>query len=445
MMAPYAQLIQQCDIKDHAHSRIAIDDRGPAIDDRGPMPRRRLNTATTSTLARVNQTAILEALRNSGALSRQQIGAMTGLSPATVNRLTAALIEEGIVSSAGREPSTGGRPSVLLRYAGGSRLVAAIQLRADRASGILVDFDAKIVFRREIDFDPRPFRLNNRSNAVTRAGQREGGLAQTIELFDLLISTAQTMGTPCLAVGIAVSGVVQHPEGSVGRMPELGWDGVQLGSLLRRRTSLPIVIENDANALAFGELHRGAGQEVNSLVALVLENGLGAGIITNRKLHRGARGEAGEIGYLLMDRSSLLRSYSDYGDLEDRIGSVALTRAAREHGIEVAERELLTAGDIFSLADNGDAAARELGDEILDMVAIAIAAMVMILDPELVVVGSNFVGSAETVIPGIRERLTGRIIRVPPLVAATHRNDAVLLGVAELAASEVHGFAYLAY
>jgi len=445
MMAPYAQLIQQCDIKDHAHSRIAIDDRGPAIDDRGPMPRRRLNTATTSTLARVNQTAILEALRNSGALSRQQIGAMTGLSPATVNRLTAALIEEGIVASAGREPSTGGRPSVLLRYAGGSRLVAAIQLRADRASGILVDFDAKIVFRREIDFDPRPFRLNNRSNAVTRAGQREGGLAQTIELFDLLISTAQTMGTPCLAVGIAVSGVVQHPEGSVGRMPELGWDGVQLGSLLRRRTSLPIVIENDANALAFGELHRGAGQEVNSLVALVLENGLGAGIITNRKLHRGARGEAGEIGYLLMDRSSLLRSYSDYGDLEDRIGSVALTRAAREHGIEVAERELLTAGDIFSLADNGDAAARELGDEILDMVAIAIAAMVMILDPELVVVGSNFVGSAETVIPGIRERLTGRIIRVPPLVAATHRNDAVLLGVAELAASEVHGFAYLAY
>jgi len=445
MMAPYAQLIQQRDIKDHAHSRIAIDDRGPAIDDRGPMPRRRLNTATTSTLARVNQTAILEALRNSGALSRQQIGAMTGLSPATVNRLTAALIEEGIVASAGREPSTGGRPSVLLRYAGGSRLVAAIQLRGDRASGILVDFDAKIVFRREIDFDPRPFRLNNRSNAVTRAGQREGGLAQTIELFELLISTAQTMGTPCLAVGIAVPGVVQHPEGSVGRMPELGWDGVQLGSLLRRRTSLPIVIENDANALAFGELHRGAGQEVNSLVALVLENGLGAGIITNRKLHRGARGEAGEIGYLLMDRSSLLRSYSDYGDLEDRIGSVALTRAAREHGIEVAERELLTAGDIFSLADNGDAAARELGDEILDMVAIAIAAMVMILDPELVVVGSNFVGSAETVIPGIRERLTGRIIRVPPLVAATHGNDAVLLGVAELAASEVHGFAYLAY
>jgi predicted NBD/HSP70 family sugar kinase len=406
---------------------------------------RRQNTATTSALARVNRTTILETLRNSGTLSRQRIGAITGLSPATVNRLTAALIEEGLVAFAGQEPSTGGRPSVLLRYAGGSRLVAAIQLRADRASGILVDFDAKIVFRREIIFDPRPFRPSEHPDAVTRAGEREGGLAQTIELFDLLIRTAQTMGTPCLAVGLAVPGVVQHPEGMVGRMPELGWEGVQLGSLLRRRTSLPIVIENDANALAFGELHRGAGQGVNSLVALVLENGLGAGIIANRELHRGAHGEAGEIGYLLMDRSSLLRSYSDYGDLEDRIGSIALTRTARERGIKVAERELLTAGAIFSLASNGDAAARELGEEILDMIAIAIASMVTVLDPELVVVGGGFAGSSESVIPGIRKRLTGRIISVPPLVAATHPNDGVLLGVAELAASEVNGFAYLAF
>ncbi len=406
------------------------------------MSRRRQNTATTSTLARVNQTAILEALRNSGALSRQQIGTKTGLSPATVNRLTATLIEEGTVTTAGHEPSTGGRPSVLLRYAGGSRLVAAIQLRADRASGILVDFDAKIVFRREIGFASPLSRLDDRVD--TAMGGRENRLTQTIELFDLLLSTAETMGTPCLAIGVAVPGVVRHPDGSVGRMPELDWDGVQFGALLRERTALPIVVENDANALAFGELHRGAGQGVNSLVALVLENGLGAGIITNGELHRGAHGEAGEIGYLLMERSSLLRSYSDYGDLEDRIGSVALTRAARERGIEVAERELLTAENIFSLARSGSAAAGELADEILDMVAIAVAAMVIILDPELVVVGSNFVGSAETVIPGIRERLTGRIISVPPLVAATHRNDAVLIGVAELAASEVNGFAYFA-
>jgi predicted NBD/HSP70 family sugar kinase len=205
------------------------------------------------------------------------------------------------------------------------------------------------------------------------------------------------------------------------------------------------VVENDANALAYGELRRGAGRGLSSLVALFLENGLGAGIITNGELHRGSRAEAGEIGYLLMERSSLDRSYVEYGDLEDRIGSIALTRRAKERGIPIPAKGVVTAEDIFELSASGNRDAREIADEILDMVALAVAAMVIILDPELVVVGSSFVESADTVIPGIQERLSGRIIRVPRLEAATHRGDAVLLGVAELAAAEVNGFAYVAY
>ncbi|TFB56706.1 ROK family transcriptional regulator [Cryobacterium tagatosivorans] len=408
------------------------------------MSNHRKSTATTSTLARVNQTAILEELRKSGAMSRQQLGASTGLSPATINRLTATLIEQGIIVPAGQEPSTGGRPSVLLRYAGGSRLVAALQLHPNKASGILVDFDGTVVFRREVDFGPRLFPLGTLDAAEGDRNQR-GRLEKIVQLFDSLILTAETMGTPCLAVGVAVPGVVKYPEGSFERIPELGWTEVPLGRLLRERTTLPIVVDNDANALAFGELHRGAGRGLTSLVALLfLESGLGAGIITNGELHRGARAGAGEIGYLLMERSSLERSYSESGDLEDRIGPIALTKRARERGIPIPEKGVLNAEDIFELAGGGNAAARELADEILDMMAIAIAAMVIILDPELVVVGGSLVGRANTVIPAIQQRLTGRIIHVPRVEVATRRDDAVLLGAAELAAAEVNGFAYIA-
>jgi predicted NBD/HSP70 family sugar kinase len=406
--------------------------------------KRRQATATTSTLARVNQTAILEALRDSGAISRQQLGALTGLSPATINRLTASLIEQGLVAPAGQEPSTGGRPSVLLRYVGGSRVVAALQLRADMASGVLVDFDGRVVFRREVDFGPRLLDPEG-INEGERERDQHARLDKTLKLFDSLLATAKTMGTPCLAAGVAVPGGVQQPEGLVGTMPELGWTDVRLGTLLRERSPIPIVVENDANALAYGELRRGAGRGLSSLVALFLENGLGAGIITNGELHRGSRAEAGEIGYLLMERSSLDRSYVEYGDLEDRIGSIALTRRAKERGIPIPAKGVVTAEDIFELSASGNRDAREIADEILDMVALAVAAMVIILDPELVVVGSSFVESADTVIPGIQERLSGRIIRVPRLEAATHRGDAVLLGVAELAAAEVNGFAYVAY
>lgn len=406
------------------------------------MAKRTRATATTSTLARVNQTAIIEALREEGALSRQQLGVRTGLSPATVNRLTAALIEDGLIVPAGQEPSTGGRPSVLLRYSGGSRLVAALQLRADVVNGILVDFDGKIVFRRSIGLNERS--AEDAPPAV-REREQQQQLAKIYRLFDDLIATADSMGTPCLAVGVAVPGVVQQPDGVVRTMPEFGWVGVPLGARLQERTSLPVVVENDANSLAFGEAHTAAGRGLSSLVALFLENGLGAGIITNGELHRGARAEAGEIGYLLMERSSLGRSYDARGDLEDRIGSAALTRRARELGLPIPVGGTVTAEEVFELAQAGNADARDLADEILDMMAIAIAALVIVLDPELVVVGSTFVGSAGVVIPGIEERLRGRIIRVPRIEPATHREDGVLLGVAELAAAEVNGFAYLAF
>jgi predicted NBD/HSP70 family sugar kinase len=406
--------------------------------------KRSQSTATTSTLARVNQTKILELLRSSGALSRQQIGVTTGLSPATVNRLTTALIAEGVVEQAGQEPSTGGRPSILLRYSGGSRLVAAMQLHADRASGVLVDFDGKIVFRRDAVFTGGRIPADRPPEAAKADQERQLGVI--LQLFDQLIATAVGMGAPCLAVGVAVPGVVQFPEGSVGRMPEFGWNDMPLGRMLRDRSDLPIVVENDANALAFGELHRGAGKGLSSLVALFLDRGFGAGIITNGELHRGARAEAGEVGYLLMDRSALGRSYNEYGDLEDRIGSVALTKQAIERHIPLPAKGVVTAEDIFELAAAGNESAREIAEEILDMVSIAIAALVIVLDPELVVVGSSFLGgSAETAIPAIQSRLSGRIIRVPRVEAATFREDAVLLGAAELAATEVNDFAYLAY
>lgn len=397
-------------------------------------------TVTTSTLARVNQTAIVRALRESGALSRQQIVAQTGLSTATVNRLTATLLDAGVISPAGQEPSTGGRPSVLLRYAGSSRVVAAIEVRSGSAAGMLVDLDGKVVLRRT-----QPFSHDAVAPDAPSVGteQEDVAFGSLCALFDDLVATAASMGTPCKAVGVAVPGVVQHPDGVVGTMPELGWTDLPLGKLLRARTALPVVVENDANALAFGELHAGNARGMSSLVALLIEDGLGAGIIANGEVHRGAKAEAGEIGYLITERSSFARAYDEHGDLEDRIGARALTRRAHERGMRVPAGGVVTAADIFRLSRDGDRDAAELADEILDGVAMAAAAMIIVLDPELVVIGSGFPGVVDVVIPAVRERLQGSIIRVPLLAPAAHREEGVLLGTAELAMAEVNGFAYL--
>jgi len=402
-------------------------------------PERRRGGATTRALAKVNSTSITELLRQAGALSRRQIGLRTGLSPATVNRLTTELIKDGVLVVAGHEPSSGGRPSILLRYAGDARLVAAVQLHAERAAGVLVDLDGQIVLRREVAL---PSALAPDASAEAIARKQATQLTLMIDLINLLIDAARGLGAPCVSIGVAVPGTVAPPDGSVARMPEIGWNEVPLGRILTERFDLPIVVENDANALAFGELHRGAGRGTSSLVSLLLGRGLGAGIITNRELHRGASAKAGEVGYLLVDRTAFARSYGEHGDLEDRIGSVALTRQARARGIPLPANGRITAEDIFQLAVEGNDAASEMAEEILDLISLTIAALVTVLDPELVVVASSF-GNAARFVPAIQKRLTGRIIEVPRLVPATFREDAVLLGVAELAAAEVNQFTYL--
>lgn len=395
--------------------------------------------ATTRALAQVNSTSITELLRQSGALSRQEIRLRTGLSPATVNRLTAELIKTGVLVVAGHEPSSGGRPSILLRYAGDAKLVAAIQLHAERAAGVLVDLDGQVVLRRE---SALPGGLEPGASAEAVSQRQAMQLTLMIDLINLLIDAARGLGAPCVSIGVAVPGTVAPPDGLVARMPEIGWNEVPLGRILKERFDLPIIVENDANALAFGELSRGAGRGTSSLVALLLGRGLGAGIITNGELHRGASAKAGEVGYLLVDRTAFARSYDQHGDLEDRIGSVALTRQAQERGIPLPPSGRITAEDIFQLAAEGHDAAREMTDEILDLISLTIAALVTVLDPELVVIASNF-GSAERFVPAIHKRLTGRIMEVPRLVPTTFREDAVLLGVAELAAAEVNQFTYL--
>ena len=383
-------------------------------------------TATTRTVSTMNQSAIIQALRDHGPLSRARISQLTGLSPATVNRLTTALAQQRLIVRDGVEPSTGGRPSLILRYTGGPRVVSSLHLRGDRVIGGLVDFDGKLIERHERRFDE-----------ASAGADVDHRLRLIGDLLAELLERGEAQGTPCLSVGISVPGVVAEPDGRIGPLPELGWPELPLREFLRSHTDLPLTIENDANALAYGEYRRGAGAGTSSMVAVLLDNGMGAGIITKGALHRGRHFEAGEIGYLLMERSSLRRSYRELGDLEDRVGSAALTRSARARGLGDSGGGLLTAHDIVRLASTGDPVAQEMVDEIVDMVSMAVAALAVILDPEVIVVGSGISSGTDDLIPGIQSRLTGRILRVPTLVPSSLGEDAVLLGAAELAMGEV--------
>ncbi|SDU64696.1 ROK family transcriptional regulator [Jiangella alkaliphila] len=397
------------------------------------MSGRTSSTANAETVSRVNQTAILDALRQHGPLSRQEIGARTGLSAATVNRLAGHLLRRGLVVTDGHQPSTGGRPSILLRYSGRANLVSVLHVGATRTEGALVDFDGAIVHRVQRPVVPDVL------HAADRATIR---LEEALSVVTELGAAADGRGQPSQAIGVAVPGVA-GADGRVTWAPALDWREVPVGSLLRDRTGLPVVVENDANVLAVGEHHRGAGRGVQDLVAVVLGTGIGTGIVTGGRLHRGSRAAAGEIGYMLLDRTSLARLFPGFGDLESRVGSAGLTRQARERGIAAPGGRPLTAADVFDLVRDGSVEARALLEETLDYVALAVANLCTVLDPELVIVGGEMGGAADLITPGLRDRLVGRIPHVPRLAASELGDDAVIIGAAELAARLVSDSAYV--
>ncbi len=378
-----------------------------------------MTTPTTSTLSLVNQNAIVEALRAHGPLSRPEIGEHTGLSAATISRLTALLIAEQVVVHDGVAPSTGGRPSIMLRYTGAYRVVAAVKVEPGGLRAALVDFDGKIVHRLFVELEA----------GVNKAASPEVAMSA---LVDRLVRKATKLGTPCVAVGISVPFTVYSDGRLSGTDDDTEWIGLTARDLVDPELHIPVFVENDANALAIGELYNGVGKLSPHFAAITLARGLGAGIVTNGALYRGSRSAAGEIGYLLLGDLSHEEPYPR-GDLETRLGVRALSAKARARALPVRDADEVTVSEILCLARGGNAAAGELASEALDIIARAIAAISSVLDPEFVVLGEGLDEHADFVIPEIERRLAGRIFRVPRLKVSALREDAVLLGAAELA------------
>lgn len=362
---------------------------------------------------------LVSALRANGGLTRQGLIEATGLSLATVNRVLRRLLKMGRVIVSGSEQSTGGRPPEVFVFKGDDQVVAGISVTNEGATALMMSLDGGIVGREAVPFD--------------KADDPESRLQQTLVLLDRVMASPPGR---LAGVGVAVPGVVAGQIGTVTAIHELGWDRLALGDLLSRRVGLPVMLDNDANCLAVAEHARGVGRGVSNLVALVARNGLGAGLIANGQVYRGLHHEAGEIGYLLTERQSLRRLFPDRGELEQLIGRERLEAEADRLGLGDPGQAMLPY--LIGLGQGAGGAIAELADELLDLVALAIAAMCVVLDPELVIVGgSTDEAGMSAMITGVRERLLGRILRVPRLEPAALGADAIMIGAACLA---VDGF-----
>ncbi|MFE6894584.1 ROK family protein [Streptomyces sp. NPDC057694] len=357
-----------------------------------------------------NEWLLLERLRTSGPASRAQLARASGLSKPTVSNALAALERAGLVREAGTHAGSRGRVAVLYEPDPRAGHVLGIDIGRARLRTAVADLAGTVVARTET--------RNRGRSAAAVADAALTCAQQAVEEAGL---------TPAAIVHTAVGtpGVFDRHTGRVRYAVNLpGWGRPGLVERMRDRLGTPLSVHNDANLAALGEYTFGAGAGSRLFVYVLVGTGLGMGVVADGELFLGAHGAAGEIGFLPLDGVPHSGSAPRRGLLEDAVSADAVVRAARDRGM----RGPLTAKRVFDAARTGDRAALDAVRQEGERLALAVAAVTAVLDPDLVVLGGGVGGGADLLLTTVAEtlhRLTPLRPRVEP---GTTADDAVLLG-----------------
>jgi predicted NBD/HSP70 family sugar kinase len=330
-----------------------------------------------ASLREANRLRVLEALRDQGAMTQVEIAGFTGLSPATVSNMVKELDASGTVDLS---PSIrNGRRAVLVSLTTGNTLLAGI------AFG---DRDVRVA----IGGGPRDI-IGRQRMPLPRDHPADEGMDRAVRLLLDLVEKAGKTKADVRAVGVGIPAPVDSVSGEVGSESILpGWRGVPVATEMEARMQAPVAVDNTANLAALGELRCGVLQGIQHGVYIKLSYGVGAGLILDGEVFRGAAGTAGEIGHLTIDENGPVCRCGNRGCLETYIGARGLLDAlASSHGP-------LSLRDVIVRAIDGDPGCRRVLEDAGRHLGVAVAGLVNLLNPEVIVLGGQLskVGSIIT-------------------------------------------------
>jgi predicted NBD/HSP70 family sugar kinase len=315
----------------------------------------------------LNVSLLIELVRRAGAISRAELARQSQLSAPTVSAIVDHLLKRGIVVETTTAPSSGGRPPVLLSVDPKAGYVVGIKLRGDGLTTVVCDLDAQVVASCE--------------HYVPLVGDPAAAIAAIEQETRRILRTAAVSPSKVLGLGIGLSGVIETSDGVCRFSHLLQWNDVELAGPLRDRLGLPVWVENDVNALAVAEKWAGDAFTASDFVTLTVGRGIGLAIVVNRSLYRGAHGASGEFGHMIVEPGGPKCECGRFGCLEAMVGEGAIRRRISERkGHDVSRDELQL------LVDMGDSAALEVIDSAGRKLGLAVANVVTLLNPELLII-----------------------------------------------------------
>ena len=403
-----------------------------------PLPDLAATSATALPIPE-EETEVLAAIRKHGPLSRTDLVRITGYSRPKMTLIVGRLVQQGILREVGEGESQGGRRPRMLHFDTSRGYVAGVDLGATSLSVALAELSGTILERRTEPADVRdkpPLILDR--------------------VCALLLEMIQARGidaTNIKAIGMGVPGPVQFSTGRLiapPLMPE--WDGYPIPATLRETFPMArIVVDNDVNVMALGELRSGAGVGVENFIVVKIGTGIGGGIVCHGGVYRGSDGCAGDIGHICVDPHGPVCRCGNVGCVE----ALAAGPAIAARGVEAAQSGSsplllarmqtrggqLTAEDVGAAAAAGDRIAIGIVQDSGRMIGEALAGLVNFFNPRLILLGGGVANIGHQLLASIRQTV---LRRSPPLSTkdlridyAALKLDAALIGAITLALDHV--------
>jgi predicted NBD/HSP70 family sugar kinase len=375
-----------------------------------------ITAGTPSLLRAINERTVLDVIHIRGPLSRAQVARVSGLSKPTVSLALTGLLDSQLVREVGRARGERGPSALLYELNPSAGWVVGIDVGRNWVRAAIADIAGKIAARR----DERARVASQRSlvgqigaiahRLVTDTGLRWSEVTQT------------ALGSP---------GVFDPDRGYVAMAPNLpGWGRHGLVEAVGEQLGQSVSFENDVNLAAIAERDHGLGRNVRDFVLVSIGTGVGLGLVIDGRLRRGAHGAAGEIAYLPLgigdpkDPANRRR-----GSFEEAAAAAGIVREARRLGL----REPVSVETIFTAARRGNRAARRVIEIEAQRLALAIAAITPVVDPQLVILGGGIGRNADLLLEPIDRELHQLLPFRPQLAVSALGDDAVLQGAIAIA------------
>jgi len=341
-----------------------------------------------------NLSSIFKAIRKRGPIFRIELTKISGCSAGTVSNHVRTLIKKGFVIETKKGISSGGRKPIQLMINPDKAYIFSIEIEVNQIKIVMFDLEIKVVIQSVIP-------IMSKDNYF-KTFQR------VFFEMDKMMEEKNLKFDDLLGIGVAVPGLIDKEKGILEFAPNLGWKNVHISKIFKDKYGLPIILNNEAKAAAIGE-RESIYPKINNMVFVSINEGIGCGIFFNGELYRGASGNAGEFGHIIIDTNGPVCHCGNKGCWETLASEKFIVNSYFK--LPNSNKEL-TKKEIYQLGKNGDKKVIEIFKEAGRNIGIGLVNIINGLSPKLLVIGGGIVEIKDYIYEEIIKKLEENALSV---------------------------------